>query len=170
MARKINHPDIEGPLAALEAVGGASFTELAALLALYVDAGGEAVLPATKEEIWEEASGFLIITPQVMAESEDPVTITPVANVLTVDGHLGINFEGTVSDATNFGTPANLKWRPRRVSLTATGAGRAITATGFDRTTNFGAGITIPQNKWGTFLCYRDGSDNDVITFAGYSD
>lgn len=71
-------------LTAVEAAGGATYTELAGLIAQYAADGGEQVEPATATEIRGRADVNSWLTPVGWGDSWDSVSLAPSSNVITV--------------------------------------------------------------------------------------
>lgn len=66
---------------------------------------------ATKEEVWAGAVANKVVSPSVMKAALEFQAVSPVANVITLDGHAGINFvlAANLSANATLANPTNKK-------------------------------------------------------------
>lgn len=160
---------IDAALQAVIAGGGAPLASLAATIAALAGIGGAAVDPATAADLWGNAAGFIVTTPQSLGEGETVVTLNPTAGNRPVDGAAFWNASTpALAAAMDFNTVTGLTNHVRRWYVTASGATRTVTAGGFDKKGNVSSsGVPIADGNTAVFFMWNDGTNN-CIWFSGY--
>lgn len=154
---------------AIDAAGGADEAALAATISTLAGIGGAAVDPAEDTDHWARTAGFLVGTPQSFGEAEALVALTPSAGNLAIDGAAFWYGACTITAALDFNTVTGLNERPRFVYVTASGATRTVTASGFDSKGRVGtSGVALADGTTGAFVMWSDGT-SDHIDFVGVS-
>lgn len=99
-------------------------------------------------------------------------TITPDGSEnVAVDCSLSLAFVATIDDDADISAITNaVENVPYVLKLTASGAGRAVTATGADETVNFGSGVTITSGKTGVFVIWLNEAADKVVQYTGETD
>lgn len=143
---------------------------------LGLDSTGATATVATASDIWTATEGLVIATPEAInaADAEQLTTsaISITGSDIAIDGAYGFNLRLNLATGSSgvFTTISNMTSRERRVRIkNETGGAFAITADAAFVTANFDAGISIPDDKFGSFVIEDDGAET-IITFSGYED
>ena len=145
--------------------------DLAAAIEDYLTTNGVPLDFATASEILT-GEDSLMIDAAAYFEAHEGVAVTPDGSEnVSVDCSLGFCFSAVVDDDADIDAITNMIENVKYViEVTASGAGRAVTATGANETINFGAGVTITSGKKGLFVMYLDDNADKIIQYAGETD
>lgn len=134
--------------------------------------GGQNILTAASDTaliVLESGDNVRVL--QYNRNSLAYTAVSPSAGNVAINGAaVRPNISVAGSSALDFNSLTNLvTGMDYYVEVSMTGGPYAITATGADRTFNFGSGVSVPSGK-GAQLLIKDNGTQKTVTFCGYRD